>query len=315
MFQRQKLYYFCEKTLTYRPLEKVKSKYFLRILSIFFSFVFFLFVINLISGNVIGDFFYNVLQYAKKNIVISRNISYLNDRVDSLQTQINRLFSTDKNLRLMVNLPIVENDVKQLGVGGSITNVDVNYNYDVEFSSIEDIEKCIDKISRQINLQKGSFSEILDKYKDDQKLFECIPAIIPMQGTYDKNSFGMRKHPILGYYKMHEGVDVISSDGTPIYAAGKGIVEKIGYDGGYGLTLEINHGYGYKSVYAHLSAVNVSYGDMIARGQRIAECGHSGLTTGPHLHYEIILNGVKLDPVNFFLDPGYAHSSEPISKN
>jgi murein DD-endopeptidase MepM/ murein hydrolase activator NlpD len=230
--------------------------------------------------------------------------------VDSLQSQVNKLFTSDKNLRLMVNLPTIENDVKELGVGGGVSDANLNITYGVELASLDDIEKSIDKISRQINLQKSSFGSIFDKYINDEKLFQCIPAIIPMQGTYDKNSFGMRKHPILGYYKMHEGVDIISSDGTPIYSAGKGIVEKIGYDGGYGLILEINHGYGYKSFYAHLSYVDVTYGQIVSRGQKIASSGHSGLTTGPHLHYEISLNGVKLNPVNFFLEPGNRQSAE-----
>jgi murein DD-endopeptidase MepM/ murein hydrolase activator NlpD len=103
----------------------------------------------------------------------------------------------------------------------------------------------------------------------------------------------MRRHPILKIVRMHEGVDIITDTGTSVFASGRGKVDFVGRRGGYGLTVEINHGFGYRTVYAHLSKTLVKSGQTIDRGHLIALSGNSGLSTGPHLHYEVHHNGIK----------------------
>ncbi|MGB5850067.1 MAG: M23 family metallopeptidase [Ignavibacteriaceae bacterium] len=138
--------------------------------------------------------------------------------------------------------------------------------------------------------------------KTNESLFESIPAIIPTKGDYIGSRFGIRSHPILKIRKMHTGIDFVVNTGAPVYAPGKGKVVFIGRNGGYGLEIRIDHGFGYRTRYAHLSKVLVKRGQKISRGDLIAKTGNSGLTTGPHLHYEISHNGRKLNPSQFFFD-------------
>ena len=99
---------------------------------------------------------------------------------------------------------------------------------------------------------------------------------------------------------MHDGIDIVADYGSPVYAPGNGVVDFVGHKEGYGLTIEIDHGFGYRTIYAHLSKSLVREGEHIDRGDQIAKTGDSGLSTGPHLHYEVHHNGVKLNPENFF---------------
>ena len=109
-------------------------------------------------------------------------------------------------------------------------------------------------------------------------------------------------HPILHIYKMHDGIDIINDVGTSVYASGKGKVVFVGTKGGYGLAVEIEHGFVYKTVYGHLSSALVSEGQVVNRGQMIAKSGNSGLSSGPHLHYEVLHDGQNLNPADFFFD-------------
>jgi murein DD-endopeptidase MepM/ murein hydrolase activator NlpD len=133
--------------------------------------------------------------------------------------------------------------------------------------------------------------------------FQHLPAIKPMSGHYSVNGFGMRIHPVLNVYRMHAGVDIIADVGTRIYAAADGVVRYAGRTrGGYGEVVEINHGYGYTSLYAHLSKSLVRPGKTVRRGELIAMSGRSGLVSGPHLHYEVRRNGAMQNPVDYFFD-------------
>ena len=122
-------------------------------------------------------------------------------------------------------------------------------------------------------------------------------------GVYSVNGFGMRVHPVLRVYRMHEGIDITNDVGTNIYAAGDGTVQFAGRTaGGYGVVIELQHGYGYSSLYAHLDRVLVRPGQQVKRGELIAKCGRSGLVSGPHLHFEVRRSGRKMNPVDFFFD-------------
>ena len=154
--------------------------------------------------------------------------------------------------------------------------------------------------------------EISNKLKENQKLYAAIPAIKPCNGTIS-DGFGMRLHPILHIRRMHEGIDFIADEGTSVYATGNGVVDFVGYRGGFGLAVEIDHGFGYRTIYAHLSKTVVKEGQKVNRGQEIAKTGDSGLSTGPHLHYEVHHDGVALNPDQFFFgDLGFF---ELTSKN
>jgi len=136
----------------------------------------------------------------------------------------------------------------------------------------------------------------------NKDLHKCIPAIKPTLGNYSIDGFGMRRHPILGVRKFHHGIDINCDSGTSVRAPGNGKVIVVERQAGFGLVIEIDHGFGYRTVYAHLSQAMVKQGDSIKRGQVIAKSGNSGLSSGPHLHFEVHHDGIAMDPTDFFFD-------------
>ncbi|MCK5456006.1 MAG: M23 family metallopeptidase [Melioribacteraceae bacterium] len=167
---------------------------------------------------------------------------------------------------------------------------------------ITSLQKSIDHAKMKIEFEKNNYNEIETAFNENQKLYDAIPAIKPSEGNYG-DRFGVRFHPILKIRRMHNGVDMLSNIGTPVYAPGAGKVEFVGRKGGFGKTIIVNHGFGYKTLYGHLSKYKVKRGQRIERGDLIALTGSSGkLSTGPHLHYEVRHNGIALNPRNFIFD-------------
>jgi murein DD-endopeptidase MepM/ murein hydrolase activator NlpD len=160
----------------------------------------------------------------------------------------------------------------------------------------------MEKLEREIKLQEDSYEEIDRKFEFNKAFFNHIPGIKPMEGFYSPNSFGYRLHPVLGVVRFHEGLDIINDAGTPVHVTGDGTVSFAGVKAGYGLTIEIDHGYGYQTLYAHLSKSLVREGQQVRRGDVIARSGHSGLVSGPNLHYEVRLKGQRQNPVYYFFD-------------
>jgi len=202
-------------------------------------------------------------------------------------------------LRLAVNLTPVSIEERKLGIGGSNQ---ISKLYEDLGSDISDAIDIADKVLRKFEFEKVQYEEISSKLKMNNNLFESIPAIVPTEGRFSSESFGMRLHPILRINKMHNGIDIINDVGTIVKATGKGKVIFVGIKGGYGLTVEIDHGFGYQTIYAHLSTVSVREGQTVSRNQPIAKSGNSGLSSGPHLHYEVLHNGQNLNPSEFFFD-------------
>jgi murein DD-endopeptidase MepM/ murein hydrolase activator NlpD len=179
----------------------------------------------------------------------------------------------------------------------------------VDFTSSASVNELLNNLrgtanqaERELQLQLASYDEINRAYKDNKIRFAHLPAIKPMEGFYSKHDFGMRLHPILNIYRMHEGIDIINEVGTSVYASADGTVDFTGRRGGYGLAVEINHGYSLKTLYGHLSKIVVREGQQVKRGELIARSGNTGLSNGPHLHYEVRINGVAQNPTEYFFD-------------
>jgi murein DD-endopeptidase MepM/ murein hydrolase activator NlpD len=155
-------------------------------------------------------------------------------------------------------------------------------------------------------LESKSLDELQILSKDKEKFSTAIPAIWPIDRSKMRNkigAFGYRNHPIFRRWQFHSGVDMPGRVGDPIYATGDGVVESIEISRarrGYGTQVLINHGFGYKTRYAHLNKLHVAKGDTIKRGQLIADMGNTGQSTSPHLHYEVIYNRTHVNPINYF---------------
>ncbi|MEJ5350102.1 MAG: M23 family metallopeptidase [Melioribacteraceae bacterium] len=238
----------------------------------------------------------------RTNKELKEKLYQMVERYKSLDERISKLSEMSHDLRLAANLEPLTYDSEIYGTGGSsFTPLTSNSPSEVA-DFLDKIDSYINKVSLKIKLEKDNYEEISNKFKENEKLFESIPAIKPCSGTI-ADDFGMRVHPILKIRRMHNGIDIITDVGTNVYAPGAGVVDFIGNRSGYGLTMEIDHGFGYRTIYAHLSSVKVKLGQKVSRGDLIAKTGNSGfLTTGPHLHYEVRHDGIALNPLNFILE-------------
>ena len=161
----------------------------------------------------------------------------------------------------------------------------------------------MDLLERQLYIQSKSFAEVLALCKKHDEMLECIPAIQPVSNKDLKQTasgYGTRIDPIYKTVKFHSGMDFSANVGTPVYATGNGVVRKAGWEGLYGNCIQIDHGFGYVTRYAHLSKIDVRVGQKVVRGETIGKVGTTGKSTGPHLHYEVMVKGQIVNPVNYY---------------
>lgn len=297
----KKFFYFSDSSLEFVEIKNYKSKFFtyLAISTVILTLVVFTGYL-LISSLTSSSRSYASLKH--QNESLEQMLTEVASRYENLRTGIDSLIIENDQLRVSANLEPIQPEMRFVGVGGS----DFNFSSGSLISSgnldLNDAVDLVDEITRKFEFEKSQHQEIAEQFKINEKLFESIPALKPSAGRYSYNGFGIRLHPILKRYRMHEGLDINTDRGTPVFAPGKGRVTFIGRRGGYGLAIEIDHGFGYKTFYAHLSKSLVKKGQNITRGDLIAKSGNSGLSSGPHLHYEVRHNGIKLNPVNFFFD-------------
>lgn len=163
--------------------------------------------------------------------------------------------------------------------------------------------KNIDRLTRELYYASLSLDATQDLAENKEEFSTVIPAIWPIDRTklnYVSSLYGMRQHPRYGYWRMHEGVDLSAPKGTPVYATGNAVVLRSGWRPGYGELIELNHGFGYKTRYGHLSKRYVEAGDSVTRGQVIGEVGNTGVSSGSHLHYEVRFRDNTVNPIHYF---------------
>ena len=160
-----------------------------------------------------------------------------------------------------------------------------------------------DKLCVELAVQSRSFDTISQLVGKKAEMLRRIPAIRPLPNMYEISSgFGRRYHPILKVLRAHTGIDIAAAKGTPVYATADGTVSSQTPGGGYGNVVVINHGYSYQTLYAHLSKKAVRPGQKVTRGEIIGYVGSTGMSSGPHLHYEVIKDGVRVNPVHYFFN-------------
>ncbi|MCR5326312.1 MAG: M23 family metallopeptidase [Bacteroidales bacterium] len=175
---------------------------------------------------------------------------------------------------------------------------------DTALNDIQALDYRMDAIQRRIDLRMSGLGEVALVAKKAGDMVSCIPAVpplLPKKGTYHLSSpFGVRSDPVYGGSARHTGQDFATKIGNPVYATGDGLVEKVDFKySGYGNEVVIDHGFGYKTRYAHLNTIDVGVGQSLKRGDKIGEVGKSGKSTGPHLHYEVIYRGNAVNPMSF----------------
>ena len=219
----------------------------------------------------------------------------LEHQIEQLESQLESLSASDNRLRLAVNLPVEE---EPPGTGGSRS---VTFDDSPSAFLLEETEKKIELLSLRVEAQKKSHEKIRRVWTKNQDYFASLPALKPINSPVSSR-FGHRTHPIYKRRLHHDGIDFSAPHGSKIHAPGNGVVRYTGYHGGYGKKVVIDHGYGYKTVYAHLSKILVKPGQRVVRGEVIALSGNTGISTGPHLHYEVHRNNRKVNPSAYFFD-------------
>ncbi|NTW24017.1 MAG: M23 family metallopeptidase [Lentimicrobium sp.] len=229
----------------------------------------------------------------------------LNDRLEQVQKVVTDLQDRDDNIyRVIFESEPIPSSVRKAGFGGAD-----RYSKFEGFRNSEIVTNTtqkLDLITSQLYVQSKSFDEVFSLAKRKEDLLASIPAIQPVSnkdlrriGSY----FGYRTDPFYKVTKFHEGIDFTATVGTDIYATGDGVVTMVERSrGGYGNCITINHGFGYETVYAHLSKMNVRRGEKVKRGHVIGHVGNTGKSTSPHLHYEVRKAGKAIDPINFFFN-------------
>jgi murein DD-endopeptidase MepM/ murein hydrolase activator NlpD len=240
----------------------------------------------------------------QENTTLAREIGELHGRLSTLADTLTRISQRDARIRVLANLEPIDPQVQAAGIGGP-TPPELGLAGLTGISRrTADIRVDLGGLIRRANLLASSFKEAADSLALHTARLAATPSIMPTQGWLSSAFSSMRAHPILHIARPHEGIDVSAPMGSPIEAPAAGIVTDAGWETGYGNTITINHGFGIVTKFAHASKLLVKTGQRVSRGQRIALVGNSGLATGPHLHYEVHVNGRPVDPLKYVLPEG-----------
>ena len=294
-------YYYDTKTLSYKRIEisglnKLKRMFYFLMGSAF---------LGLLMVLVFFQFF-----DSPKEKTLNREISQLTNQYDLLQDKLSQfelvlddIQKRDDNIyRVIFEADPIPSSIRKAGYGGVNRYQELNgfKNSDL----IIEAAKKIDQITKQLYIQSKSFDEIIDLAKSKAEMLTAIPAIQPVANKDLKrmaSGFGYRIDPIYKTRKMHAGMDFSAPSGTPIYATGNGKISKVRKSRrGYGNHVKIDHGYGYVTLYAHMSKYIVREGQKVKRGEIIGYVGSTGKSVAPHLHYEVHKDNKKINPVNFY---------------
>ncbi len=238
---------------------------------------------------------------ALENARLAHELGLIQGRVSALSDSVTSLEKRDSKFRLLANLEPIDPQVHAAGIGGPVPTVVADERPSILVERASEVRVDLGALIRRANLLTRSFSEAADSLASHSERLGATPSIVPTQGWLTSAFAGMREHPILHLSRPHEGVDITAPAGTPIDAPANGTVTAAGWEVGYGNVVVIDHGYGIVTKFAHASRVLVSVGAKVARGQRIALVGNTGLSTGPHLHYEVHVNGRPVDPLKYIL--------------
>ena len=293
-------YYYDEDTLSYRKISVRKGHYYKRTI---FG-VFGVFLIAFIGFIVFSQFIITPNHQVDKRELENLKLHYelLNKRMQESAGILAQLQERDNNIyRTYFEANPISDEQRKAGFGG------VNrYKYLEGFDNstmVKNLTKDIDMLSKQLVVQSKSLDEIVVLAKEKEKMLSAIPAILPVKLedlTRMASGYKWRMHPILKIRKFHKGMDFTAPIGTPIYASGNGKVIRAERSATFGNVVYIEHGYGYKTIYAHMSKIKSYKGQKVKRGDLIGYVGNTGMSVSAHLHYEVHKNDVAVNPINFY---------------
>ena len=293
-------YYYDADTLSYRKIDVKKSDYYKKtvfgiltvLLTAFIGFIIF------------SQFLMSPNERAinRENENLQLNLDLFSKRIAESSAILNQLQERDNNIyRMYFEANPIPNEQRKAGFGG-VNRYKSLDGYD-NSKMIKQLTKDIDILSKQLVIQSKSLDEIVILAKEKEKMLASIPAILPVKLvdlTRMASGYKWRMHPILKIRKFHKGMDFTAPTGTPIYASGNGKVIRSSRSATYGRVVYIDHGYGYTTIYAHMSKIKAKRGQNVKRGDLIGYVGNTGRSVSAHLHYEVRKNGKALNPINFY---------------
>jgi murein DD-endopeptidase MepM/ murein hydrolase activator NlpD len=231
----------------------------------------------------------------------------IQQEVEKLNVLLASMEHRDDNIyRVVLGAEPIEKSIRDAGVGGADRYSDVREKNIIHEDVILKLLESVDKLRRKVYIESKSQDEVVQLAEKKEKLFAAIPAIQPVANKELiglASGYGMRIHPVYKVKKMHTGVDFAAAIGTPIYATADGSVDVVENNfSGYGKSIQIDHGFGYRTRYAHMHAFAVRQGQRVKRGELIGYVGDTGLSTAPHLHYEVFINGQHVNPIHYFFN-------------
>lgn len=240
---------------------------------------------------------------AREIELLKMQYEILDDKLDEMNVLLADLEQRDDSVyRVIFEADPIPSTVRKSGLNDTARYQKL-YGYS-NTDIVLNVSQKLDEVASQIEAQSKSYDELLELARNKAAMLACIPAILPLKEvdvSHISSTFGYRPDPIYKVPKFHSGMDFASSIGTEVYATGDGVVERVEETyWGYGNLVTLNHGYGYKTQYAHLSEFGVKLGEKVKRGQVIGYVGNTGKSTGPHLHYEVLRNGEATDPIYYF---------------
>jgi len=241
----------------------------------------------------------------------------LNHEVETLTKILDGIEHRDDNIyRVVLGAEPIDKSIRNAGVGGADRYADIKEKNITQEDLVVAMSEKVDLLRRKVYIESKSQDEVVKLAEKKEKLYAAIPAIQPIsnkQLVALASGFGMRTHPVYKVKKMHTGIDFAASIGTPIYATADGTVAEVRVQfSGYGKMVEIDHGFGYRTRYAHMHEFAVRSGQNVKRGDLIGYVGNTGLSTAPHLHYEVLINNGQVDPVHYFYNDLSAAEYEKV---
>jgi murein DD-endopeptidase MepM/ murein hydrolase activator NlpD len=296
-------YKFNPESLSYDRIRisfRKKLLIFLSYLSIVFLFAV---ILNVLYSSIFDT--PNEKRLIRENDQLVLQYELLNNRLDNLETVLGDMEKRDDNIyRTIFNAEPIPKSVRDAGFGG-VNRYEMLEGYENSEIVINSTQQ-LDRLTKEVYVQSKSYDEIIEMAKRREEQLACLPAIQPISNedlTRTASGWGYRIHPIYKIRKFHYGMDFTAPTGTEVYVTADGVVDIVKQSRrGYGNKILIDHGFGYQTLYGHLSGFNVRKGQKVKRGDLIGFVGNTGLSTAPHLHYEVFLNGDKVNPINYYFN-------------
>ncbi|MEA3500028.1 MAG: peptidoglycan DD-metalloendopeptidase family protein [Candidatus Marinimicrobia bacterium] len=269
-----------------------------------FLVIFVLFSISVFGlSKIFSKFHYQekIAKVYKENDNLELSINLMQEKVSELNKTIKNIKEKDNAIRLYSNLPENDINIDELGTGGRVDRkLYVGDEISKRATKLTNVDKSLTQISKELQSELISYENLTEILKRKKQKLDATPTIVPLKNNaYISSPYGKRVDPFTGRIGMHDGIDFATRSGTPIYATADGKVKYAKYIGGYGYTIKINHGFGYSTIYGHMSKMKAKKYQSVKRGDLIGYVGNTGRSTGPHLHYEIRYNNNPVNPIKY----------------